>query len=370
MKKVILIALIGLILYLPLSSQELKITGEMWNRWTMEGGKAPGDSSNTILKNYFSLERGYLGLEPKFSETVKGRFTIDIFSSDASNDGAGLKLKYAYLDFSNLIPIPDLTTTIGLQKVYFGTIYDWNYDLIGKAPSDEYKIANSSDYGITFNGYIPKGWGEYALGIYNGEGYKNYGANLKDNIEPAFLANLRLTPVGGITIGGSIMANSNGRNKPLADNTTNPNYNQQLLTDGLLRLAYGPLDLWIEYLNKKVSYSEEFSIKDYTANCLSIFPTVKLKKLIGQDLDLVGRYDRWDETDNPANQNLLNCITAGLNYKFMHDESANPAMQLQLNYVYKYYDEEESSAQYANKLKDTSTLMLQLKWRFNNTITL
>jgi hypothetical protein len=86
--------------------------------------------------------------------------------------------------------------------------------------------------------------------------------------------------------------------------------------------------------------------------------------------DLIGRYDRWDETDNPSNQNLLNAITAGLNYKFMHNESANPAMQFQINYTYKSYDEEESSASYANKLKDSSTLLLQLKWRFNNTITL
>lgn len=61
-----------------------------------------------------------------------------------------------YLDFSNFNLVPDLTTTIGLQKVYFGTISDWNYDLIGKAPSDEYKIANSSDYGITFITDIPK----------------------------------------------------------------------------------------------------------------------------------------------------------------------------------------------------------------------
>ena len=207
MKKLIWLTLLGLLLTGTLCSQELKISGEMWNRWTIVNGKVPADSSNAILKNYFSLERGYFGLEPKFSETVKGRFTVDIFSSDDNKNGAGLKLKYAYLDFSNLIPIPDLTTTVGLQKVYFGSIYDWTYDLIGKAPADEYSITNSSDYGITFNGYFPEGWGEYAVGIYNGEGYKNYGANLKDNIEPAFVGNLRITPVSGIMVGGSIMIN-------------------------------------------------------------------------------------------------------------------------------------------------------------------
>jgi hypothetical protein len=370
MKKIIWITLIGLILSVQLYCQELKITGEMWNRWTLENGKAPGDSSNIILKNYFSLERGYIGLEPKFSETIKGRFTVDIFSSDLIKDGAGLKLKYAYVDFSHLIPVPDLTTTVGLQKVYFGTIYDWSYDLIGKAPSDEYKIVSSSDYGITFNGYIPQGWGEYALGIYNGEGYKSYGANLKDNINPSLLVNLRLTPIQGLTLGGSVMTNSSERNPLLSNNSPNPNYNDQLLFDGLLRLAYGPVDIWIEYINKDVKYAKDFSHKDYTANCLSVFPTLKMAKFTGIDFALLGRYDRWNETDNPSNPNLLNSITAGLNYNFMHDESANPAMQLQLNYIVKTYDEDESSSQYANKMKDSQTLLLQYKWRFNNTIKL
>jgi hypothetical protein len=69
------------------------------------------------------------------------------------------------------------------------------------------------------------------VGIYNGEGYKNYGANLKDNIEPAFVGNLRITPVSGIMVGGSIMINSNERKKLLTDNTINPVYSQQLLDD-------------------------------------------------------------------------------------------------------------------------------------------
>ncbi|NLA44958.1 MAG: hypothetical protein GX869_04870 [Candidatus Cloacimonetes bacterium] len=166
------------------------------------------------------------------------------------------------------------------------------------------------------------------------------------------------------------MINSNERKKLLTDNTINPKFNQQLLLDGLGSITYGPINLCLEYISKKVMHADEFSSNDYTANFLSVISTIKLQKLIGYDLDLIGRYDRWDETDNPSNQNLLNAITAGLNYKFMHNESANPAMQFQLNYTYKSYDEEESSASYANKLKDSSTLLLQLKWRFNNTITL
>ncbi len=369
MKKTLMAALLGMLI-LPglMAAEEIKLSGEMWNRWTLEAGKAPGDSSDATLRNNFSLERGYIGLEAKFSETIKGRFTVDLFSSDLVKDGAGLKLKYAYVDFSNLIPLPDLTVTAGLQKVYFGTIYDWSYNLIGKAPSDEYKLANSADYGLTLNGFLPAGWGEYAFGVYNGEGYKNYGANLKDNIDPAFLANLRLMPLPGLTLGGSLMTNGSERRIKLADASANSSYNTQLLLDALLRAAFGPVDVWAEYMSKEVSFADAFSAKNYTATALSVVPCLKLNSLLGADIDLTGRYDRWDETGNPSNKNLLTAITGGVNYNFMHDDSANPAMQLQLNYTSKTYDEEKSAAAYANGLKDVGTLMLQFKWRFTNTI--
>ena len=376
MKKLLLATLVGLFL-LPalLGALELKISGEMWNRWTLEQGKVFADTSLTaykkeITKNFFSLERGYVGMEAKFSQSMKGRFTVDIFSSDILKDGAGLKLKYAYLDFSNLIPIPDLTTTVGLQKVYFGSIYDWSYNLIGKAPTDEYKYANSADYGISLNGYLPGGWGEYQLGIYNGEGYKNYGSNLKDNIDPAFLANLRIVPTAGLTIGGSVMTNGSERKLKLADATENSSYNTQLLADGILRAAFGPLDIWAEYLYKDISYAPNFSAKDYSATCFSVFPTLKLKSLIGADIDLQGRYDRSDETRMPDSKkkNLLNAWTGGLNFNFMADDSGSPALQAQLNYVRKDYDENASGTDYANGKKDTDTVMLQLKWRFASTI--
>jgi len=369
MKQIILMLILGILLVPGIvQAQELKLSGELWNRWTMENGKAPGDSTDATLRNNFSLERGYVGLEAKFSETIKGRLTVDLFSSDALKDGAGIKLKYAYVDFSRLFPIPEMTTTVGLQKVYFGSIYDWNYSLIGKAPTDEYKLANSSDYGITLNGFIPGGLGEYALGAYNGEGYKNYGSNLKDNTDLSYLANLRLTPVSGLTLGGSVMNNSTEREILLANATANGNYSRQLLWDGLLRAAYGPLDIWVEYTGKDVTFADAFSNKDYSANALCVFPTLKLRSLIGTDLEILGRYDRWDETDNPQNINLMTAVTAGVNYNFMHDESDNPAMQVQLNYTNKTYDEAESAPAYAHGLKDTDTLMLQFKWRFATTI--
>jgi hypothetical protein len=362
--------LLAVLLITPILINALptKVSGEMWGRWTNELIKA-ADGEDKYSKNFFALERGYFGLETTFTENTKARFTVDMFSTDTEVDGAGLKLKYAYVDFGRLTPIPELVLTAGLQKVYFGTIYDWNYTLIGKAPTDEYKVAISADYGITLNGYIPGGYGEYAFGAYNGEGYKKFGTALNDNTDFAYLANLRLTPIPGITVGGSYMTNSAKREKALADDAPVSGYEEQSLMDAVIRLNYSIVDLWGEYISKGREFPNDTN-KDYTATGFMIMPIVKLQSFLGHDVQLIGRYDIWDETDNPSSTSFykLNATTIGANYNFFHDAANVPAMQLQLNYTMKKYNEDDSAPAYADGAKDSNQLMLQLKWRFSSTI--
>lgn len=401
--KLALILTVGIIsLPFTVNALETKLGGEMWGRWTKETTKqkdAAGNYVDKTSKNYLSLERGYFDLQTAFTASTKARFTVDMFSTDATHevgtlsdssqttlpiepatltnktssiDGAGLKLKYAYVDFANLVPIPELTLTAGLQKVYFGSIYDWTYSLIGKAPTDEYKVVNSSDYGVTVNGYLPMGYGEYALGAYNGEGYKKVGASLKENTDYAFLGNLRLTPIAGVTLGGSAMINTVGRKQALSGEATVSTYEEQALLDGIARLAYGPIDMWAEYISKDVAYPNA-STKDYTAKGLMIMPTVSLGKYLPVDIQFIGRYDTWDETDKPLSGttktgSLLNVMTFGVNYNFLPDASAVPAMQLQLNYTDKKYDEGKSAPTYADGKGDSNQVMLQLKWKFSSLI--
>lgn len=384
--------LMALILVTPIliSALPTKVSGEMWGRWTNESAKYKDADNEYVFKtskNYFSLERGYFGLETTFTENTKARFTVDMFSTDATHqyptdivapvdtlknasiDGAGLKLKYAYVDFARLFPVPELNLTVGLQKVYFGTIYDWNYTVIGKAPTDEYKVANSADYGVTLNGYIPGGWGEYAVGVYNGEGYKKVGSALSDNTDFAYLANLRVIPVSGITLGGSLMIDSVKREKALADDAPVAAYEEQMLLDGVVRLNYGFVDVWGEYISKQRSFPNDNS-KDYTANGFMIMPIISLQQFLHKDFQLLFRYDNWDETDNPSTSSFykMNATTLGANYNFLHDASNVPAMQLQLNYTMKKYNEDDSAPAYADGVKDSNQLMLQLKWRFSSTI--
>lgn len=362
MRKLIVSVSVLLLLCSMLQGVETKLSGEFWSRWSMEYAQNPATGEDEVLKNFLALERGYLGLETKISDDIKSRFTVDIFSTDSVSNGAGLKLKYAYLDFNNLLPVTDMTLTAGLQKVYFGTLYDWDYSLIGKAPADEYKLTSSADYGISAHGYLPKGWGEYALGLYNGEGYKKYGSNLKDNTQFAYLANIRMIPFAGLTLGGSVLLNSVERENLLSDDSVNPKYQDQLMLDGLAHYINGPIDICLEYLSKKVDHASSYSADDYQAWGIMIFPKLSLKNILGPDLSLLARYDIWDESDRDDNgKYLLNAITAGLQYDFS-------ALSLQLNGTKKSYDEDNSAPAYADNQMDAVEIMAQVKWHFSNTI--
>lgn len=329
MKKIKNLVLLMLLLFIV----EILIAGNtalemyLWNRYTYE---KVGDE---IEESAFSLKRGYFRLNHKFSDDISGRFNLDFFSSDKDEDihGVGVKLKYAYLDFKNLIPIPESKLTFGLLKNYFGTIYDWSYVVMEKAPADKYKFISSTDYGIALYGYIPNGMGEYALAVTNGEGYKKVGDNV--NTSPAYLANLRFIPISGITIGGSYYTKKKGTNKT--------DYSAYAAVG---RLAFGPLDIQFEFLSK----DDDCTV----GQGFMIMPIIKLTN----NFELVARYDNWDSnTDEDDDKETI--LIGGFNYYILRRAKGKPAVMLQVNYENTSY--EDSSKDSKNKF------IAQLRWEFS-----
>lgn len=380
LKKTILkIALTFLTWAVALQAGETKVAGEIWNRYLVNRK----DGIN--ISNQFSFDRGYLTLEPVLSDKIKGRFTLDFFSSDKYNDGAGIKVKYGYLDFAQLVPIKESNFQVGLIKNYFGIVYDWEYPVLEKSFDDKEKVVASVDYGAALSGYLPNGFGEYALGIYNGEGYTKTQSKVNKNFASVF--NLRLTPVAGITIGGSVLMDKPGFIGLVKQTTTSARaesvwknvFDSRLAYAGVTKLAFGPVELWGEYLfNKydsttyvKIMYADtlkEDSILDknysYKSSGYSVTPIISLKSLTGFDGDLVLRYDYWDP--NTAMTNYANTtVIAGLNYNILRNPSAAPVLTLQLNWQRKSYKKEDAT------LVDKSPedqIGLQLKWKFSSTI--
>ena len=74
-----LICLGLLLIPVGLNGLETKLSGEFWVRWISEIAKrkdSNGNYDDKLVSNYLSLERGYLGLETKFTEQVKGRLLL------------------------------------------------------------------------------------------------------------------------------------------------------------------------------------------------------------------------------------------------------------------------------------------------------
>ena len=341
MKKVLVISILTLMIIGSLQA-ETKFKMELWNRWTYQM------TDGEVTKNEMALKRGYFRLEPKFSEDIKGRFNIDFFSDDDNKvaDGAGLKIKYAYLDFNNFLPIKDSKLTVGLMQTYFGTIYEWSYPTIEGDPSDIYKFVSSTDFGFGVSGIIPNEFGSYNLAIYNGEGYKNVGKNI--NTDMNYAANLRISAINNVILGGSYMF----RSEKDSDADDREEYN---LMVGIGKFAFGNFTLLAEYLQKVESAPNVDNLDDVTTTVISILPVYK----INDKFELLARYDIYDPNIDRDND-VENTIIAGLNYHIMRDANNAPKLFVQTNYKITQYE--------ADNEVDVQEILVQLRWIFSEVI--
>lgn len=347
-KLIILLVLAFMVVNIAFADTKLKM--EIWNRWTYT------TQDGEVLQNEMAVKRGYFRLEPTFSQNIKGRFNVDWFSDDEAGSGAGLKMKYAYLDFSNFLPVKDMKLTAGLMKTYFGTIYDWNYTTIEKDPSDKYKFVSSTDFGVGVSGYLPRGLGTYAIATYNGEGYKKSGDEINKDLN--FAGNIRVTPIVGVTVGGSYMlktkndAEVEGEDGEMIDNLDREEYS---MIAGVGKFAFGSATLLAQYLQKVKTMPNVEDYEDVTTSVISIMPTFK----VNNKIDLIGRYDMYDPNtdEDDDGQNIL---VGGANFNLQRDSKNNPTLMLQAQFEQTSYEESEKES--------INSLLLQLRWIFSESI--
>lgn len=300
--------------YGGLAPGETQFKAYTWFRYTAV--RKGGD----VQKSQFAVKRGYVRWEHKLSAAVKTRATLDIFSSDKDPHGAGLKLKDFYLELKGIVP--EGKVIFGLQKTYFGLIYDWKYITIEKALEDKQKLVSSRDYGISIGGYLPQGYGEWQLEVVNGEGYKRTGKDVDANF--AYVANVRVIPIPGITVGASLLRERDDR----------------LLMAGTGRAVYRPVEVWLEFLRSRKgdAVSQGFMLMPV----LSIHPKV----------DIVSRCDRWDKDVDKDGDSITRYI-AGLNY-YLVREPKGPKVMAQA-----FWEREKQEG------KDPEDeLSVQLRWEF------
>jgi len=335
------------------------------------------------------IERNYLRASHQWTTQLFSKLSLDFLSSSSYADGASVRIKETYLDMA--LPIPDFTLTAGVQKHYFGLLYSWDYTHPDKSLADAQGVGASADYGVTINGFLPKGLGEIQVGAYNGEGYKVTGA--KNSVAPELLANLRLTPIAGLQIGASVFSKAKdfstykndkkGRN---SDNTKfelgdTANMNRFAFAP-MAKVAFGPVSLTGEYII--YNYTREFSYysltrdssgnvtdstlaeksKNYAQSGMDLVPMVSL---LGRKLEVFGRFSTWERKEQSGDSmpvNLDRSLTrygAGLNWYFLRRAGGSkPAAMFQLAWV-----REQSRKDGADPV---DTFMAQFRFEWNHVL--
>ncbi len=388
MKKTVIVLLTVLLMtgsLFALNKGETELENNGWFRYTTVMPKF--DLANAT-RGDFTLERGYVRLSHQWTNDLFSKMTVDVLSSSSYADGASIRLKEAYIDYN--LPLKETKFTAGLQKNYFSLIYSWDYTSIEKSLADKEGVLASADYGLTLNGYLPKGLGEWELGAYNGEGYKvvyNSSGTSKVNTSPSLVANLRLTPVGGVTVGASVLSNakdragySNGSSFRSGDTLRfngDTNNLSRLGIAPMVKLAAGPVSVLGEFIT--YSYKRDLSFyrmtkdssghvtdstrytkdKKYAMSGFSVVPVVSLLK---KKLELVGRYDMWNVKADNVKDTLKSHTLVGLgaNWHFARREKGKPGCELQIGW--------ERQQPTAKSVKPTDTFMAQFRFEWTGLI--
>jgi hypothetical protein len=136
--------------------------------------------------NAFDVTRTYLNINAQVSKNVRFRFTPDIRrSTDGSLSGSLIvRVKYAYAQIDNVgsrgwirmgahqTPWLDFEESVNRYRVQ-GTMFAEREGL----------IPGSSDFGASYFASLPAGYGEFHVGVYNGEGYAQAEANKYKSVQ-------------------------------------------------------------------------------------------------------------------------------------------------------------------------------------------
>jgi hypothetical protein len=153
--------------------------------------------------NTFDVTRTYLNINAQVSKNVRFRFTPDIRrTTDGSLAGSlVVRVKYAFAQIDNVgprgwirlgahqTPWLDFEESINRYRVQ-GTMFAEREGL----------IPGSSDFGASYFAALPAGYGEFHVGVYNGEGYAQPEANKYKSVQGRLT--IRPLPTGGAIASG------------------------------------------------------------------------------------------------------------------------------------------------------------------------
>ncbi len=277
---------------------------------------------NTINPSAFNVSRAYINVTGNISHIVAFRVTPDVVretnTASATNGSLVFRIKYAFaqINLDDWLPKGSWIRA-GIQQTpyidYLEGIYRYRFQ--GTIFPEREGFLTSSDAGVSFHSALPRNYGDFHVGLYNGEGYSKPEANDQKAIQ--LRGTLRPLPMHPVLRGWRITGFYD------ADNYVANAERKRAILNTTFEHQY--VNVGFDYLNTHDQTSAAPVAKpDVKGTGWSVWVTPKF----GKGVEALVRYDhmRPDVDNLNKNGNGVNKRTiAGLSYWFPHQGNVSSA---------------------------------------------
>jgi hypothetical protein len=320
--------------------------------WFRETGTVSQYSDTRNDTSKASIERTYLRWKLKYEDNLEGNLTLDLpmKTGNTTNSDWTTLVKYAYVDVKNMLPEEGFLR-VGVQPVYFAMLDKWEYPMIYKPLEDQLGLLSSADLGVSLQGFLPGGWGDYQIAALGGNGYSK--PTETDN-NTATDISLNIVPLPGLSVRGSLYNSVVSSGDAYAKEGVQAG---KWFNGVAVNYYMGPLwFMWegIEGMNPNSSKSDSVKV---SGNSKMVMWTIDEKWDLGLREDIYNPDVNNDIGANNKTDLAQDRVIYGANYHWMED------LLVQLNYSKLTYDG-GNQAYSANGAYTEYQTTLQTKWSF------
>ena len=301
---------------------------------------------NTVNKNSFDVARSYINITGNLSHIVAFRITPDITresgllslgsGSSVSSDSLVFRIKYAYAQFN----LDDWMTKgswarLGIQQTPWVDFEEgiYRYRFQGTVFAERIPLPTtmtSSDAGVSFHYNVPSNYGDFHVGVYNGENYQKVEVNNQKAIE------LRGT-VRPFATSLPVLRGLRAHLVYYDDHYASNDERRRVM--GNVTFEHRYLNAGFDYLSAKDQTSA--TAADVSSNGYSIWATPRIPAATGASWEGLLRYDHFTPNTSTAfapastspspgatlfNDQKQNRTIVGVAYWFPHQGSVSAAI--------------------------------------------
>jgi hypothetical protein len=188
----------------PNDDPSVKVGGTIFLDYTFQDEPQSRDAGGNLIEPHaFNVGRAYINVTGQLHHLVAFRITPDITretgTGSSLNGSYTFRLKYAYAQFNMDDWLPHGTwLRFGMQQTPYIDFHEgiYRYRFQGQIFVEREGFLVSSDIGLSGRFAFPSNYGDFHLGVYNGEGYNRSEAN----DQKAFQARLTIRPAPAVPV--------------------------------------------------------------------------------------------------------------------------------------------------------------------------